>query len=377
MNAPTFEDDLSFMQGHGPLHVLSSPSGARVAVSPRWQGRVMTSAVGAGAPSLGFVNRAFIAAGRTGTAFDNYGGEDRFWLGPEGGQHGIYFAPGAPFDLDAWQVPPGLQEGAWTLDGTSDRSVELSRSMTLASRSGARFEVAVKRTVGLLDDAGVADRFGVPVPPAARSVAFESVSRITNAGAIAWTRDAGLLSVWILGQFPAQPDSVVVVPFAPADGEVVNDRYFGEVPAGRLSIHEREGYLAFRADGRHRSKIGIGPARAKAILGSHDPSSDSLTLVRFTRPGAGDYVNSMWEIQKDPYAGDVVNSYNDGPVGGGREALGSFYEIETSSPAAALAPGASLGHAHATLHVSGEADVLERVAQAALGVSLRAAGSVR
>jgi hypothetical protein len=376
MNAPTFEDDLSFMRGHGALHVLSSPGGSRVAVSPGWQGRVMTSAVGAGAPSLGFVNREFIASRRTGTAFDNYGGEDRFWLGPEGGQHGLYFAPGAPFELDAWQVPRGLQEGAWSLEGASEQSVTLSRSMAPASRSGARFEVAVKRTVSLLDDAGVAERFGVAVPSPARWVAFESVSRITNAGASAWTRDAGLLSVWILGQFPARADSVVVVPFAAATGEVVNDRYFGEVPADRLSIHEREGYLAFRADGRHRSKIGIGPARAKATLGSYSRSAGSLTLVRYTLPGTGAYVNSMWEIQKDPYAGDVVNSYNDGPVPGGRP-LGSFYELETSSPAAALGPGGSLAHAHATLHVSGDADVLERMAQAALGVSLRAVGSAR
>jgi hypothetical protein len=377
MSAPTFEDDRAFMARFGPVHVLSSAGGARVAVSPRWQARVMTSAVAPDALSLGFVNRAFIESGRTGTDFDNYGGEDRFWLGPEGGQHGLFFAPGAPFELDAWQVPGGLQEGTWTVRTQGERVIDLSRSMTLASRSGARFDVAVERTVRLLDPAAVTDRFGVTLASSSRWVAFESVNRVTNAGESAWTRDRGLPSVWILGQFPATPDSVVVVPFAAATGEVVNDRYFGQVPADRMSIHEGDGYLAFRADGRHRSKIGIGPARAKAALGSHDPSSDSLTLVRFTLPSAGEYVNSMWEIQDDPYAGDVVNSYNDGPVGGGRAALGSFYELETSSPAAALAPGESITHAHATLHVSGTAEVLDELAKAALGVSLHAAGSVR
>ena len=34
-----------------------------------------------------------------------FGGEDRFWLGPEGGQFALYFKPGDPFDLDHWQVP--------------------------------------------------------------------------------------------------------------------------------------------------------------------------------------------------------------------------------------------------------------------------------
>jgi hypothetical protein len=345
-------------------------------VSPGWQGRVMTSAVAPDAPSLGFVNRPFIAAGRAGTAFDNYGGEDRFWLGPEGGQHGLYFAPGAPFALDAWQVPRALQEGVWTVEKASEQAIELSRSMTLTSRSGSRFEVAVARSVHVLDGAGVAERFGISLP-SSRSVAFESVSRITNTGATAWARGTGLLSVWILGQFPATPDSVVVVPFTAAPGEVVNDRYFGEVPPDRLSLREADGYLAFRADGRHRSKIGVGPAHAKAVLGSHSPSAGLLTLVRYTLPGAGDYVNSMWETQTDPYGGDVVNSYNDGPLDGGREGLGSFYEIETSSPAAALGPGQSIAHAHATLHVCGDPDVLEEAAQGALGVSLRAVGSAR
>ena len=118
MNASSFEDDLAFMRGHQPLSVLSSSGGGRVAVSPGWQGRVMTSAVAPDAPSLGFVNRPFIAAGRAGTAFDNYGGEDRFWLGPEGGQHGLYFAPGAPFallnSLPLWVKNEGSNTFNWS-----------------------------------------------------------------------------------------------------------------------------------------------------------------------------------------------------------------------------------------------------------------------
>jgi uncharacterized protein DUF6786 len=85
----TFEEDVAFLSKHGQITVLSSASGGRIAVSSQYQARVMTSAVGAGKASLGFINRQFIEAGQTGTAFDNYGGEDRFWLGPEGGQYGL------------------------------------------------------------------------------------------------------------------------------------------------------------------------------------------------------------------------------------------------------------------------------------------------
>ncbi len=62
----------------------------------------MTSAVEGAGASLGFVNRAFIKSGKTATPFNNYGGEDRFWLGPEGGQFGLYFPPGKAFEFGNW-----------------------------------------------------------------------------------------------------------------------------------------------------------------------------------------------------------------------------------------------------------------------------------
>lgn len=74
----------------------------------------------------------------------------------------------------------------------------------------------------------------------------------------------------------------------------------------------------------------------------------------FYRPeGVTGYVNSMWEIQKEPFAGDTVNSYNDGPPSPGAKPLGPFYEIETSSAAAALQPGKSIEHIHRTFHFQG------------------------
>jgi len=71
-----------------------------------------------------------------------------------------------------------------------------------------------------------------------------------------------------------------------------------------------------------------------------------------------------------PFRGDVVNSYNDGPPAPGAKPLGPFYELETSSPAAALAPGRSLTHVHRTFHFQGERAGLDALARALLGVSL-------
>ena len=98
-----------------------------------------------------------------------------------------------------------------------------------------------------------------------------------------------------------------------------------------------------------------------------------LTLVTYTLPdGARDYVNSLWEHQREPYRGDAINSYNDGPPTPGGQALGPFYELESSSPALALAPGESAEHVHRTLHFVGAPAALDAVARASLGVGIAA-----
>jgi hypothetical protein len=156
-----------------------------------------------------------------------------------------------------------------------------------------------------------------------------------------------------------------------ASGDVVNDKYFGKVPSDRLQIDQNKAFVAFKADGQARGKIGLSPARAKGVLGSYSAEGQMLTIVRFTKPaGAKRYVNNLWEVSKEPYGGDVSNAYNDGPVEPGKPSLGGFYELESSSPAAALAPGATLKHVHETYHFTGPRDALEAIAVKVLGVSL-------
>lgn len=376
----SFDDDLAFLNAHcsepyKPI-VLSAAEGGKVALSALHQGRVMTSAVSGSGRSLGWINRPFIAAGKTGTQFDNYGGEDRFWLGPEGGQYGLYFPPGKPFAFDAWQTPHALQEGAWDVAERASDRVVFKRSMTVTNWSAATLTVNVERTARLLGRDDAKRLLGLGAAPSADVgfVAFETKNRIENGGKQPWTRDKGLVSVWILAMFAPAADAAVIVPFetrVPRGIEIVNDRYFGTVPAARLSVREAEGFLTFRGDGKERGKIGLSPARAKSVLGSYSAEAKLLTIVHYGGPKKGaPYVNSMWEEQKEPYQGDVVNSYNDGPPAPGKPALGGFYEIETSSPAAELAPGKDLVHTHRTFHFVGEREALEPIAKKVLGVSL-------
>ena len=67
--ATSFAEDLAFLEKHGAVIVLRGEGASRVAVSPEYQGRVMTSAVSEGQRSLGWIHRAFIAGTERATPF--------------------------------------------------------------------------------------------------------------------------------------------------------------------------------------------------------------------------------------------------------------------------------------------------------------------
>jgi hypothetical protein len=229
---------------------------------------------------------------------------------------------------------------------------------------GVAFDVAVERRI-----------VAAPPPPVkiganVKWVGFTSENVITNTGERAWSDRDGMLSIWILSMFAPSPDTKIIAPFAPGDGPIVNDRYFGKVPAERLVVHESAHVVVMTADGNYRSKIGLPPARARQALGSYSPSLDLLTVVTFSDLKPPGYVNSLWEEQKDPLSGDAVNAYNDGPTEPGKPSLGGFYELETSSPALSLAPKATARHDQTTYHFVGDRAALEPIAESILGVSL-------
>lgn len=369
-----FGDELTFLKQHTQVVVISGTGGARVAIAPTWQGRVMTSTAGGETGlSYGWVNHDLIASGKPAPHINVFGGEDRFWLGPEGGQFSIFFAQGVPFDMEHWFTPAVIDTEPFETVKTGDASATFRRVVKLKNYSGTAFDLEVTRQVKILAPKELHARFGKLPKTEAQSVAFESVNTVKNTGSAEWTKETGMLSIWILGMFNASPASAVVVPFKPGPvsdlGPIVNDTYFGKVPADRLQVGEN--VLLFRADAAYRSKIGLNWRRAKPVLGSYDAANRVLTLVTFTLPKKpASYVNSMWELQKDPFAGDTVNSYNDGPSALGGKQMGQFYELESSSPALPLAPAAEATHVHTTAHFQGPEADLNRIAQAALGVDL-------
>jgi len=368
----SFAADVDFLRQHGDVLLLRASHGACVAVSAKYQGRVMTSTVSPAGPSLGWVNRPVIAASAVGTAFDNYGGEDRFWLGPEGGQFALFFAPGTAFELEHWQTPHELQEGTWEPSAVSDNSIEFSRVMRVNNHAGTGFELTVGRRIAVMDVQSVAKELGVTPAAEVQWVAFRSCNQVTNTSTTAWTEQAGLISIWSLGMFAPADDTWVIVPFEKAgQGPIVSSDYFGALPPERLRVDEASGVVTFLADGKYRSKIGLSQSRSRPVAGSYTASEKRLTIIRYSVPQAPQpYVNSTWQVQEQPYAGDLFNSYNHGTSTPGQLAEFRFYELESSSPGALLSPGETLRHEHQTYHFIGERPFLDAIAQQVLGVSL-------
>ena len=373
--ATSFGDDAAFLKSHTELIVLGDEKGlARVAIAPAWQGRVMTSTAGADVgPSFGWINRELIASGKLLPHINAFGGEDRFWMGPEGGQFSVFCAKGAKFELADWLTPAAYDTLPFKVVRQSRDQAMFASRFALTNYSGTRFEVAVNREVRLLGTRAAWKKLGVKPAADVSLVAYETDNKITNAGKNAWKKETGLVSIWILGMFTPSPSATIVVPIKAgpesALGVKVTSDYFGAIPPDRLVV--KEDVIYFSADGKFRSKIGINPKRSKAVLGSYDADNKVLTVVQFNQPaGITDYVNSLWKIQDNPYGGDAANCYNDGPPSPGAKPLGPFYELESSSPAAALAPGKSLSHIHRTVHLSGSEAALDGVARATLGVSI-------
>jgi len=369
----SFASDLDFLKANAEVVELGCTPQARVTVVPAYQGRVMTSTPGGPeGPSYGWLNRPFIAKGTDDPLFNNYGGEDRFWLGPEAGQFALFFANGQPFDVDHWNSPKAFTTGPFEVIDRDERSVAMTAEFDATNYAGTEFRCAVKRSISVLDGEQVAACLGTSVGDGMRMVAFESDNTLTNTGPNAWSPEGGMVCIWILGMMKGLPNGKTVIPLKTGDeaqlGPKAKMDYFGTLTPDRGFVGVD--HVWFKVDALHRSKIGVGPAWAKNVFGSYDIDNEQLTIVQFTLPeNAAElpYPNSAWEIQDDPFAGDPINSYNDP---GTEDGQATFFELESSSPAARLDPGNCITHVHRTCHFEGQFDALNDLSMKVLGVDL-------
>ncbi|WP_306550693.1 DUF6786 family protein [Daejeonella sp.] len=370
----TFGYDLEFLKQHHPdLILLKDLNGsAQIIVLPAYQGRVMTSTSdGEKGLSYGWINHDLIATGAFSEHFTALGGEERFWLGPEGGQFSLFFKKGSDFTFNNWYVPKAIDSEPFNLIFSTNTEAQFEKTMQIKNYSGTLFDLKINRTISLLDQKTIGQLLGIELSSAIRSVGFQSENVLTNIGSEGWEKQSGLLSMWILSMLQSNDQTNVVMPYKKGDslslGKIVTDDYFGKLTSDRLKIGD--GYLLFKADAKQRSKIGVSPKRALPIAGSYDAKNKVLTIAQFTlSDGITDYVNSAWKLQDNPFEGDAVNAYTDGPIDG--KQMGKFYELESSSPALSLEPGKNAKHIHRTIHLSGSTVKLNEISKKLFGLEL-------
>lgn len=368
----TYVYDLAFLKKNTPglVELVSDSGNSKLVISGKYQGRVMTStAAGDSGNSFGWINYDLIASGQTKPHINPVGGEERIWLGPEGGQYSIYFRKGDTFDLAHWWVPGFIDTTTYQLVSSDKKNAVFSTKASFTNYSGTEFSVAITRKISLLDKSQLEAKLGISIPTGVDFVAFETDNQLKNNGTYEWKKESGLLSIWLLGMMNPSDQTKVIIPFKPGANirSYITDNYFGAIPANRLEV--KDSLLYFRADGKSRGKIGISPKIAKPMAASFDFSKNILTLIIPQVDPNAPYVNSKWEIQKNPYEGDVINSYNDGPQKDGSQ-LGPFYEIESSSPVRELRRGAVQEYKQTTCHFQGDYKALGELAKAVLGVNL-------
>jgi hypothetical protein len=367
----TYSYDRQFLKKYNNDVIELRNGNSALLLVAAYQGRVMTSTLD-GKSSFGWINYDLISSGKREEHINIFGGEDRFWIGPEGGQFSIFFEKGKEFVFDNWYVPAELDTEAFNVVKSSGTSATFARNMHLKNYSGTRFNLNVQRSIEIMDKNSVQQLLGIDAGKL-NMVAYRSSNTMKNTGDKVWTKETGLLSIWLLGMFKPSDNTIIVIPVKPGNekelGPVVNDDYFGKISDDRLKV--KGNTVFFKGDGKSRGKIGIPPLRTTGYMGSYDAGNKILTILKCPLPeNVTDYINSAWKLQDDPFKGDAYNAYNDGPLQDG-SLLGPFYELETSSPALALKPGEEYTHSQVICHFAGSEQELNAVAEKLLGVSLK------
>jgi len=374
MTENSFNADAEFLKKHHDIHILRNEEGGRAIVIPALQGRTMTSASqGDDGQSYGFIN--YDAFGQPHDPQINlFGGEDRIWISPEGGQFSVFFDPDVPMDFANWRTPKILDSTPYDVVDKSDSVITTKQSTPLQNMSGYTFDIEIERTVELLSTVIATKHLNAPTEGVSL-VAHESRNKLTNIGDKTWEQKTGLIGLWAICMSKPAANATLMIPFRKGDvsefGTIVTSDYFGELDSSRLVVNEDVGMIFLLGDGDYRSKLGLSESRSLPYLGSWDSDRSILTVVQFSMPETAPhgYTNNLWEVQEHPYAGDVINGYNDGPNESGGK-LGGFYELETVSPAYALAAGESRVHVQRTIRMEGDREKLDAISKGVFGVSL-------
>ena len=136
-----FGGDVAFLEKHQEVTVLSNKAqNSKIAVVGAYQARVMTSSAdGDEGMSHGWINYDLIKSGKIKKQINAFGGENRFWMGPEAGQYSIFFEKGETFDIANWQTPASIDSEPFDLVKKDAKKAIFKRDITLKNYADFKF----------------------------------------------------------------------------------------------------------------------------------------------------------------------------------------------------------------------------------------------
>ena len=158
----SFGFDLNYLSDKDSVVVLAdNDSASLVLVSPKYQGKVFTSSLeGLSGKSIGWVNYKAFELATPDEHMNGFGGENRFWLGPEGGVFSLFFKAGVTQEIANWYTPKGIDIEAWELVSSSDKAVSMRKNMNVSNYKGTDFAIAINRDVELIGKAEISQLLG-------------------------------------------------------------------------------------------------------------------------------------------------------------------------------------------------------------------------
>ena len=327
MTTMSYHDALDYLAQKTTVIELYDQFGGRVAVSPEWNGRVLTSTCdGLDGDSFGCVNVQAIDIDR----FEDFGGED------------------------LWTISPLVH--SFGIENIKEHKAVLQRTLQMNDANGAHVEFHLSRSISLLSRQKIGDLFGDAVADALEledvsAVGFRSENTVRS-------QEKAHIASRQRGMFNASPHTFVIVSTPPDDfasepfpAEI---DYLGGSPHGR--IRHLPQTLLIRADGHGQCQTTIPFSVAPPIFGAVELRFGTLTLWAFDLP--------------DNSEEDVVRIYNSGRPHTNELDWSEYYEMNCFSAAQRLRPEDSLTYRQYTIHINADNDTLDHLIRQIFDVSL-------
>src|SRR5690606_24844929 len=206
-----FQKDLAFLQQYDSVIILSKGE-SKVVISARYQARVFTSTPGDGA-SYGWINYPVFDAAPD-PHMNAYGGENRIWLGPEGGPFSLFFPGGFIMDFANWRIPPAFDTEPWELIQHNDTIAVMEKDIDLVNYAGTELSINASRKIKILGRSEITKMLGINYDKDVSVVAYLTDNAIVNTGRQAWTDSTGMPCIWILDMFPPSGQTTIVIPYS-------------------------------------------------------------------------------------------------------------------------------------------------------------------